>query len=87
MKKKERKKERQKKEEKRKKDHCTHLGQLAVFRELIGDLPDPGHAGVDKLYGEVPVLVGHDAYFWRWAQVRILKCINLVIELVSVIAS
>ena len=37
----------------------VHLRQLTVLRELVGDLPHPGHAGVDELDGEVSIFVGY----------------------------
>lgn len=51
----------------------VHLDQLAVPREVVGDLPHTGHACVDELDGEIAVLVGHHAHAGRNFQTRVLK--------------
>ena len=50
-----------------------HLDDLPVPGELVGDLPDPGHAGVGEVEGEVTVTVGHNPHGGGGAQGGVLQ--------------
>ena len=50
-----------------------HLHDLAVPRELVGDLPHPGHAGVGELDREITVSVGNNLNVRCWTKTWKLK--------------
>lgn len=51
----------------------VHLDELPVAGEVVGDLLDPGHPGVDELDGVVAVLVRHHLHGRGNRQGRELK--------------